>query len=40
MAARKNAALAFAAEVNRSGRDAWVEMDEIAIAVFRAKAPH
>jgi hypothetical protein len=34
------AGLAFAAEVNRAGRDAWVEMDEIAIAVFRAKAPH
>jgi hypothetical protein len=34
------AGLAFAAEVNRAGRDAWVELDEIAIAVFRAKAPH
>ena len=34
------AGLGFAAEVNKSGRDAWVEMDEIAIAVFRAKAPH
>ena len=34
------AGLAFAAEVNRAGRDAWLEMDEIAIAVFRAKAPH